>query len=104
MEVNTLIEWWEYLSFMNPRRAEWEHTDTMLKFVDVKPGQSVADVGSSVRSYYTFKFAERVGPTGKMYALDFVREQLDNVVRAGKRAGLTNILTVASKENGLHAS
>jgi predicted methyltransferase len=98
VEVNTLIEWWEYLAFMNPRRAEWEHTDTMLKFVDVKPGQAVADVGSGA-GYYTFKFAERVGPTGKVYALDFVREQLENVVRAGKRAGLTNILTVASKEN-----
>jgi ubiquinone/menaquinone biosynthesis C-methylase UbiE len=98
VEVPTLIEWWEYLSFMNPRRAEWEHTDTMLKFVDVKPGQSVADVGSGA-GYYTFKFAERVGPKGKVYALDFVREQLENVVRAGKRAGLTNILTVASKEN-----
>lgn len=98
VEVPTLIEWWEYLSFMNPRRAEWEHTDTMLKFVDVKPGQTVADVGSGA-GYYTFKFAQRVGPTGKVYALDFVREQLENVVRAGKRAGLTNILTVASKEN-----
>ncbi len=58
----------------------------------------MADVGSGA-GYFSFKFAHEVGPKGKVYALDFVREQLENLNRAAEKAGLHNIQTVASKEN-----
>ena len=98
VEISTLIAWWEYLAYSNPRREEWEKTSKMLNFLDIKPGASVADVGSG-GGYYTFKFANLVGDTGKVYALDLVDEQLDNLRRGAEKAGYKNITTIKSKEN-----
>ena len=95
---DTLIEWWEYLVFMNPRRAEWEHTGQMLGVLDIKPGQTIADVGSGA-GYFTFKFSEMVGKAGSVLALDLVKDQLENLNRSAALAGITNIKTVVSKEN-----
>ncbi len=96
--VDTLLEWWEYLTFMNPRRANWEHTDQMLGILDIKPGQTVADVGSGA-GYFSFKFANLVGKGGTVYALDLVKDQLANLDRSARAAGIGNITTVPSKEN-----
>ncbi len=98
ISADTIIEWWEYLNFMNPRRAQWEHTDKMLGVLDIKPGQTVADVGSGA-GYFTFKFASLVGKDGKVLALDLVKEQLENLKRSATAAGITNIHAVVSKEN-----
>lgn len=98
ISAETLVEWWEYLVFMNPRRAEWEHTDQMLGVLNLKPGQTVADVGSGA-GYFTFKFSELVGKNGTVLALDLAKEQLENLNRSATLAGITNIKTVLSKEN-----
>ncbi len=98
ISAETLIEWWEYLVFMNPRRGEWEHTDQMLGVLDIRPGQTVADVGSGA-GYFTFKFSDMVGKTGTVLALDLVKDQLKNLDRSAALAGITNIKTVVSKEN-----
>lgn len=98
ISVDTLVEWWEYLTFMNPRRADWEHTGQMVGVLNIKPGQTVADVGSGA-GYFTFKFANLVGKEGKVYALDLVKDQLANLDRSAKAAGIGNVTTVLSKEN-----
>ncbi|MBX7209812.1 MAG: methyltransferase domain-containing protein [Verrucomicrobiaceae bacterium] len=98
VEISDLIAWWEYLAYSNPRREEWEKTSKMLGFLDIKPGQTVADVGSG-GGYYTFKFADLVGEKGKVYALDLVDEQLANLRRGAEKAGYKNISTIKSKEN-----
>ena len=96
--TDTLIDWWEYLVFMNPRRAEWEHTDQMLDVLKIKPGQTVADVGSGA-GYFTFKFSDLVGKGGTVLALDLVSDPLENLNRSAALAGITNVKTVLSKEN-----
>ena len=98
VQISDLIAWWEYLAYSNPRREEWEKTSKMLEFLNVKPGEAVADVGSG-GGYYTFKFANLVGEKGKVYALDLVDEQLDNLRRGAEKAGYKNITTIKSKEN-----
>ena len=98
VKIEELVAWWEFMNFSNPRREEWEKTSKMMDFLDIKPGQTIADVGSG-GGFYTFKFAERVGPKGKVLALDMVYEQLQNVQRAGAKSGFSNIDIVMSKEN-----
>lgn len=98
VKVEELISWWEFMNFSNPRREEWEKTSKMMDFLDIKPGQRIADVGSG-GGYYTFKFADRVGPQGKVYALDMAYEQLQNVHRGGEKSGFHNIEILLSKEN-----
>jgi SAM-dependent methyltransferase len=96
--AETIVDWWEYLVFMNPRRALWEHTDQMLGVLDIKAGETIADVGSGA-GYFTFKFADLVGKDGTVYALDLAKEPLENLQRSAAKAGVTNVKTVLSKEN-----
>ena len=98
IDTDTLIDWWEYMTFLNPRREEWEKSGKMLHYLDVKPGQVIADVGSGA-GYYSFKFADLVGKDGKVYALDMAQDQLQNLERAAAKAGVRNIETLVSKEN-----
>ncbi len=79
--------------FENPRREEWEHTSVMLKLLDLKPGMRIADVGSGP-GYYSFRFADAVGPTGKVYAIDMVEPHLQWVEREATALGVKNIQTI----------
>jgi SAM-dependent methyltransferase len=76
--------------FGNPRREEWERTSKFMEFIELKPGQRVADLGSGP-GYYTFKFAQKVGSLGKVYAIDTVKEHLNNVSGIASRIGVKNI-------------
>jgi ubiquinone/menaquinone biosynthesis C-methylase UbiE len=98
VDVGELISWWEYMNFCNPRREEWEKTSKMLDFIGIKPGDSVADVGSG-GGYLTMKFAKLVGNGGKVFALDLVQSQLDNLKRGAQKAGFSNIAPILSTED-----
>jgi predicted methyltransferase len=79
--------------FNNPRREEWERTSLILDSLQLRPGETVADIGSGP-GYYSFLFAERVGAGGKVYAIDTVKAHLDYVNSVVRRAGVTTITTI----------
>ena len=57
----------DFILFNNPARERWEDTRRNLEKVGLKPGMRVADVGSGP-GYFTFKFSDIVGETGRVYA------------------------------------
>jgi SAM-dependent methyltransferase len=79
--------------FNNPRRETWEKTSELMKLIKLKPGDKIADVGSGP-GYFTFRFAEMVGPQGQVYAIDTVNEHLKYVERAKSMMGVTNVETI----------
>src|SRR5262245_13696171 len=76
-----------------PERLEEERTDKLLKLLPVKPGMTVVDLGAG-SGYYTFPLAERVGPKGKVLAVDVQKEMLDIIQRRKKAKGVTNVETI----------
>ena len=73
----------DFILFNNPDRERWEKTRANMERFAIKPGDHVADVGSG-SGYFTFKFADIVGPEGKVYAietnplhLEFLRSYID---------------------------
>lgn len=80
----------DVILFNNPRREEWESTSRFLEFIDIKPGQAVVDVGAGP-GYYTFRFAKKLGPTGKVYAIDTVRDHLKYIDKTARRTGIRNV-------------
>lgn len=62
----------------------------LLDFLDLKPGQVVLDLGSGP-GYYTFPMAKRVGPEGRVVAVEVNDHILDFVRRHARETGYGNV-------------
>lgn len=69
----------------------------------IKDGMKVADLGSG-GGYFAIYMAERVGPSGKVYALDILEEKLDNLRARARSQGLENIETIRTNLEVLGSS
>jgi ubiquinone/menaquinone biosynthesis C-methylase UbiE len=76
-----------------PEREKEEQPARLLEILKPKPGEVVADVGAG-SGYYTFRFAERVGPTGKVLAVDIQSEMLDLIKKRMRERKLENVVPV----------
>jgi len=74
-------------------RQRQEDCKTLLDKLDVKPGQTVCDLGCG-NGFYTLKLAELVGPRGRVYAVDIQPEMLRLLGQRAKAAGAKNIVPV----------
>jgi ubiquinone/menaquinone biosynthesis C-methylase UbiE len=71
-------------------REREEDCTTMLKALNVKPGQTVCDLGCG-NGFYTLKLAHLVGPDGKVLAVDIQKEMLTLLRRSMQKEKLENI-------------
>ncbi|MBU6308614.1 MAG: methyltransferase domain-containing protein [Planctomycetes bacterium] len=74
-------------------RQREEDCRLLLEALDVRPGQTICDMGCG-NGFYTLELARRVGPTGAVYAVDIQPEMLRMLAEAAGREGLTNIRPV----------
>ena len=80
----------------DPSRVEWQKPDEVVEKLGLKAGEAVADLGAG-SGYFTLRFAQAVGPAGKVYAVDVDRGMLDNIERRAKEAHLENIQLVLAE-------
>ncbi len=81
-----------------PERLQEERTDKLLQALPVKPGMTIADIGAG-SGYYTFPLAKKVGPGGKVLAVDIQKEMLAIIRRrmtAGKVSNVEPVLGTAT--------
>lgn len=81
-------------------RSERDREEAPARALDalrVRPGQTVADVGAGT-GYFTERLARRVGPRGRVYAVDIQQEMLDRLEIRVRRAGLNNVTPVLGGE------
>jgi ubiquinone/menaquinone biosynthesis C-methylase UbiE len=76
-----------------PERMKEERPDMLHKALKLTPGMVVADIGAG-SGYHTFQMAGKVGPKGKVYAVDVQKEMLDILRRRTKSAKVTNVVPV----------
>jgi SAM-dependent methyltransferase len=74
-----------------------EMPETALNEIGLKPGMTVADVGTGV-GYFAIRLARRVGPTGHVYANDVQPEMLTMLRQRAKNANVDNIIPVLGGE------
>jgi SAM-dependent methyltransferase len=74
-------------------REREEDCQTLLRELDVKPGQKVCDMGCG-NGFYTLQLAKLVGPEGKVYAVDIQPEMLRLLRDRAQKEGLDNIVPV----------
>lgn len=84
-------------SFYNsPWRARWQQPEVVIHSLFIKPGDHVADLGAG-GGYFTFRLADTVGPTGRVYAVDVDKGNLDYIAQRAKEQGYTNVETILAK-------
>ena len=100
--IARLNKWNEYLIFNNPNRVVWEHTDDMLRFCDIKPGERIADIGCG-GGYFSWQFAKLVGEEGVVYATEINEGAMSWLKDFVETNSIANIhpLIVKMNETGL---
>jgi ubiquinone/menaquinone biosynthesis C-methylase UbiE len=76
-----------------PERIEEEQPERALDVLKIQPGSVVADIGVG-SGYFTTRLAGRVGPTGRVYAVDIQPEMLRLLGLRLKTDNLTNVTLV----------
>ncbi len=76
--------------FNRADRDKDDRPDELIGALHIQPGASVADIGSGT-GYFTWRLAEKVGPQGKVYAVDVQQSMLDETRKTVEVHKLTNV-------------
>lgn len=68
----------------------------LLKQLDLKAGQKIADLGCGRTGYFVFPAAKLVGGPGLVYAVDILKSVLQLISSRAREEGLDNIRTIWS--------
>ena len=90
------------VSFLNRigRDAE-ERPDSLVNALEIPAGATVAEIGSGT-GYFTWRLAEKVGPRGKVFAVDVQQKMLDLTAETIKKHQLSNVQLVLGADNDPH--
>ncbi|MGH9431262.1 MAG: class I SAM-dependent methyltransferase [Terriglobia bacterium] len=77
-------------------RDAWNHPAQVLDDLGIHPESVVADVGCG-RGYFTFRMAKRVGPAGKVYAVDLDESWIEQIRKRAAAEGLKQIVAIQGK-------
>ena len=82
------------------RDAE-ERPDSLVNALEIPVGASVADIGCGA-GYFTWRLAEKVGPTGKVFAVDVQQNMLDRTAETLKKHQLSNVTLILGGDDNPH--
>jgi len=85
---------------LSPERYQWHDPDMILDALALAAGMIFADVGAGP-GFFTLPAAKRVGPAGKVYALDVEPRMLERLRERASAEGIVNIEGLLSEEERL---
>ena len=77
----------------DPMRASYQKPAEVVKALEIKPGEVIADIGSG-SGYFTLPLARAVGGTGRVYGVDFSPDMIRHLNRRIRDQNVTNVVTV----------
>jgi len=81
----------------DPARDDWQKPLTLLEFLGIERGDTVADLGSGT-GYLTKLLSVQVGPEGKVYAVDVKKAFLDHLM-AREDVSTERVVPILAKKN-----
>jgi len=79
-------------------RDEWQKPDEVVKSMNLKPGDVIADIGAGT-GYFTRRFAEAVSPGGLALGLEISSSNVESMKKDSERLGLDNYKALLVKTN-----
>ncbi len=84
--------------FERDGREIYDNRLKILETLGLEKGRSVADIGAGT-GFFARMFSEKVGPTGKVYAVEIAQNFLDHIDEKSKEAGIRNIVPVLGDDH-----
>ncbi len=79
-------------SFDDPARDAWQMPDRVIETLNLKPGQSVADIGAGT-GYFSMRLAKSAAAP-RVYAVDIEPEMVTYLKERAAKEGLKNVVAV----------
>lgn len=83
--------------FERPGREVYDRRHQIVEATGTWRGAVVADIGAGT-GLFTRLFAHRVGPQGKIYAVDISRTFVENILRTARAEGLNNVVGIVNSQ------
>lgn len=83
--------------YSGPARERWQESDRVIDALALRPGERVADLGAG-GGYFTYRLARRVGPDGRVYAVDPDVDMLRRIEERSARKSYRNIEVVRPED------
>jgi predicted methyltransferase len=82
-------------------RDTWQRPEEAMNRLGIQSGSRVADVGCG-DGYFTYHLASRVGPSGKVYAVDIRENQIQDIRRHAAEKSLSQIEAIVGAPDNPH--
>ena len=91
---------WVYADWLTrPERQREEQPDRLVRSLKIPSGAKVVDLGAGV-GYFTWRLAKKVGPEGKVIAVEIQQEMLDMLAVNLHERGIENVeMVLATPQN-----
>jgi predicted methyltransferase len=83
-----------------PARYEWQRPDQVIRFLAIREGEQVADIGAGM-GYFSDTFSDIVGESGKVYAVETDPELIDYLEKRNAAHVFHNTVVVRAGETDL---
>ncbi|HWZ42053.1 MAG TPA: class I SAM-dependent methyltransferase [Candidatus Saccharimonadales bacterium] len=84
-----------------PQREDEEHPALVVDALELRGGETVADLGAG-SGYFTFRIAPKVGPAGKVLAVEIQDEMIKTLRQRAAAQNILNVEVVKGGENDPH--
>lgn len=78
------------------RRDRWQQPERVVESLRIRPGDHVVDLGAG-GGYFTFRLADAVGPTGRVYAVEIDEERAQTLERERREGGFSNVEVILAR-------
>lgn len=84
--------------FERPGREVYDKREEIVAASGADAGMEVADIGAGT-GLFTLLFAAKVGPDGRVYAVDIARGFVENILHRAREKGLRNVEGIVNSQN-----
>ena len=84
--------------FESEDRENYAHRHEIVAALNLVPGMAVADIGAGT-GLFTRLFAEKVGSTGKVYAVDIAPRFLEHIAADAKKHNQNQVVTILGSQD-----
>lgn len=84
---------WKRFAYEGFGRDEWQKPEEVVAALGLRPGDRVADLGAG-GGYFTFRLADAVGASGRVFAVDVDEGLLGYVAERARDEGRANVEAV----------